>query len=552
MGPFGRKVDRYKVQSNNYWSSTTYAANTNNAWNVNMNNGNVNNDNKDNNNYVWPVRSDNDSLRLFSFENIYKQYLKCRKNKRNTVNALKFEINCEENLIDLKRELDTGSYYPSRSVCFMATKPKLREIFAADFRDRIVHHVLVDYLERIWEPKFIFDSYACRKKKGIHLGIKRLQGFLRKVTRNGSSGAFYLQLDIKNYFMSIDKDILYGIIADKVRDESVLWLAKILIYHDCTKDYVLKGDRGYLNKIAPQKSLFSTKGRKGLPIGNLTSQFFANVYLNELDQFVKHHLKCRYHLRYCDDFVILSEQRDKLIEWKDEIERFLAGRLRLRLNRKRQSFQPVSNGINFLGYIIRPDYLLVRRRVASNMKTRIEQFKVKLISEQNGKRIVKYDYGLLERLRAVIASYFGHMKWANTYNLRRAILERYGFLKEFFSIDNGRIKPKYRFCEIFPCVRSQYLYYANRFKGIDLFFQVGRFYEFYSGRPLVIELFGLKPLKPNKRGAKYGFPLSMGEHYAKTAVEQGIPVVFVRETDGYIGRIKERLPVMKIIAAEGD
>ena len=534
------------MQSNNYWSSTTYESNPNNAWNVNMNNGNVNNDNKDNNNYVWPVRSDNDSLRLFSFENIYKKYLKCRKNKRNTVNALKFEINCEENLVDLKEELDAGSYCPSRSVCFMATKPKLREIFAADFRDRIVHHILVDYLERIWEPKFIFDSYACRKKKGTHLGVKRLQGFLRKVTRNRSRRAFYLQLDIENYFMSIDKDILYGIIADKVRDESVLWLAKILLYHDCTKNYILKGDRGYLKKIAPRKSLFYTEGRKGLPIGNLTSQFFANVYLNELDQFVKHRLKCRYYLRYCDDFVMLSEERENLIEWKDEIERFLAERLRLRLNGKRQSFQPVSNGINFLGYIIRPDYLLVRRRVVNNMKTRLEQFRKKLICEKNGRRSVKYDYALLERLRAVIASYFGHLKWANTYHLRRTVLNRYDFLKEFFSFDNGGVKPKYRFCEIFPCVRSQYFYYANRFKGMALFFQVGRFFEFYSYRSPLLDILDLKPVKPNRRGVKYGFPLRLGENYAEIAVEQGIPVVIVRETDRYVGRIKERLPVMKI------
>ncbi len=516
---------------------------------MNLNNGNVNNDNKNNNNYVWPVRSDNEALRLFSFENVFRQYLKCRKNKRGTVNALRFEMNCEENLFDLQKDLSDKTYYPSRSVCFMATKPKLREILAADFRDRIVHHVLVDYLERIWEPKFIFDSYACRKKKGIHLGVKRLQCFLRKVTRNGSRGAFYLQLDIENYFMSIDRDILYGIIADKVRDESVLWLAKILLYHDCTKDYILKGDRGYLKKIAPRKSLFFTKGRKGLPIGNLTSQFFANVYLNELDQFVKHRLKCRYYLRYCDDFVMLSEERDNLIEWKDEIERFLAGRLRLRLNGKRQSFQTVSNGINFLGYIIRPDYLLVRRRVVNNMKTRLEQFKKKLISEKNGKRIVKYDYDLLERLGAVIASYFGHLKWANTYDLRRTVLKRYDFLKEFFSFDNGRIKSKYRFCEIFPCVRNQYFYYANRFKGIALFFQVGRFFEFYNGTSPLLDMLDLKPVKPNRRGVKYGFPLRFGENYAEIAVEQGIPVVIVRETDRYVGRIKQRLPVMKIMAA---
>jgi RNA-directed DNA polymerase len=333
-GFLGHKVDRQEVQSNNYWSSTTYAGNTNNAWNVNMNNGNVNNNNKNNNNYVWPVRSDHDALRLFSFKNIYRQYLKCRKNKRGTINALRFEANCEENLIDLQRVLVDRTYYPSRSVCFMAVKPKLREIFAADFRDRIVDHVLVDYLESIWEPKFIFDSYACRKNKGIHLAVKRLQGFLRKVTRNGSRQAFYLQLDIKNFFMSIDKDILYQIIAEKIRDESILWLAGLLIYHNCTKDYILKGDMDYLRKIAPQKSLFYTMGRKGLPIGNLSSQFFANLYLNELDQFVKHHLKCRYYLRYCDDFVMLSEERDKLIKWKAEVERFLAERLKLRLKNK--------------------------------------------------------------------------------------------------------------------------------------------------------------------------------------------------------------------------
>lgn len=246
---------------------------------------------------------------------------------------------------------------------------------------------------------------------------------------------------------------------------------------------------------------------------------------------------------------MLSEEKDKLIEWKDEIERFLAGRLRLRLNRKSQSFQPVSNCINFLGYIICPDYLLVRRRVVNNMKTRLEQFKTKLISENNGKRIVKYDYDLLERLRAVIASCLGHLKWANTCHLRCTLFNRYGFLKEFFSFDNGRVKPKYRFCKIFSCVRSQYFYYANRFKGVVVFFEVGRFFEFYSGTSPVLDIFDLKPVKPIRRGVKYGFPLRLGENYAEIAVEQGIPVVIVREADRYVGSIKQRLPVMKIMAA---
>jgi hypothetical protein len=151
------------VQANNYWSSTSNANNPDNAWIVNMWNGNVNNDNKsNNNNYVWPVRSGEWLPPLFSFENLYRNYLKCRKNKRNTINALKFEINAEEKLLDLSEELQNGTYQPARSVCFMVERPKMREIIAADFRDRVIHHILVERLESIFEPVFIHDSYACR------------------------------------------------------------------------------------------------------------------------------------------------------------------------------------------------------------------------------------------------------------------------------------------------------------------------------------------------------------------------------------------------------
>ena len=546
---FGHKVDRQEVQSNNYWSSTTYAGNTNNAWNVNMNNGNVNNDNKDNNNYVWPVRSDNDALRLFSFENIYRQYLKCRKNKRGTINALRFEANCEENLIDLQRELVDRTYYPSRSVCFMATKPKLREIFAADFRDRIAHHILVDYLERIWEPKFIFDSYACRKNKGIHLAVKRLQGFVRKVTRNGSRQAFYLQLDIKNFFMSIDKDILYQIIADKIRDESILWLARILIYHNCTKDYILKGDMDYLRKIAPQKSLFYTMGRKGLPIGNLSSQFFANLYLNELDQFVKHRLKCGYYLRYCDDFVMLSEKRDKLLEWKAEVERFLAERLELRLNEKREFLQPVSNGINFLGYIVRRNYTLVRKRVVNNLRSRLSDFERRLIRKDHPPYVkVIYDYPALERLGATLASYFGHFKWADSYRLQMSLIKRYSFLRKFFSLKDGRITENYRVPGNIPSLRLQYRYFKTRFSEDVLLFQVGNYYEFYEDDGDVAGMLGLKKIhKSSTRNVKYGFPARHEKAFIDRIKGCGRSVTVVGEEDRYLTRVKERLPKYSLV-----
>ena len=165
---------------------------------------------------------------LFSFENLHRQYLACRRNKRNTLSALEFEARQEKNLVALREALVTRTYVPARSVCFLAPGPKLREVFAADFRDRVVHHVLVNYLERIWEPRFIHDSYACRRGKGVHAAVPRLQQFIRQVTVNGTRRAWYLQLDIRNYFMTIDRDLLFATLnslsrpqADGEHDESV-------------------------------------------------------------------------------------------------------------------------------------------------------------------------------------------------------------------------------------------------------------------------------------------------------------------------------------------
>jgi hypothetical protein len=171
---------------------------------------------------------------LFSLDNLYRHYLRCRRNKRHTLNALRFEARQEEGLLALRDALVNHTYAPARSVCFVVQRPKLREIFAADFRDRIVHHVLVSELERTWEPIFIHDSYACRAGKGVHAGVDRLQQFLRQVTGNGARRAWYLQLDIHNYFMSIDKEILFARLAPKIHDDDVLWLTRTLVFHDCT------------------------------------------------------------------------------------------------------------------------------------------------------------------------------------------------------------------------------------------------------------------------------------------------------------------------------
>ena len=339
-----------------------------------------------------------------SFRNIYQAYLDCRKQKRNTFNALKFEINAGENLCKLEYELKNRTYHPSRSILFAAKKPKLREIFAADFPDRIVHHILVNSLEKIYEPIFIHDSYASRDGKGTHAAKERLHKFTRQITKNAQTRAYYLQLDIKDFFTSIDKEILFTIIKRKVTNPEVLWLTQKILFWDCTKSYVPRGNQQLLSIIPNNKTLFGKENLCGLPIGNLTSQFFANIYLNELDQFVKHTLKAHYYLRYVDDFVILSPDASQLRVWQAQIEEFLLSNLKLHLHPKRRKLLPISNGIDFLGYIVRPRYILVRRRVVNNLKEKIRQFRQAKVKD-------------LRKFYDMVASYLGHFKHANSYRL---------------------------------------------------------------------------------------------------------------------------------------
>ena len=248
----------------------------------------------------------------FSADEIHEAYVDCRRRKRGTANALRFEMSQAEHLLDLEEELNSGSYRPSRSVCFVNLRPKPREIFAADFRDRVVHHLFVREIERHWERVFIHDSYACRPGKGTHAGVDRLEGSVRSITRGGRRRAWFLQFDVHNFFMSIDRRILFDVIdrglrgqygvpkgklplfcPDLPRYRAMHDLARSLIFHDPTSDFTRKSPEATWSNIAAHKSLFNCPEHKGLPIGNLTSQFFGNVYLNALDQFVKHELKAR-------------------------------------------------------------------------------------------------------------------------------------------------------------------------------------------------------------------------------------------------------------------
>jgi hypothetical protein len=318
--------------------------------------------------------------------------------------------------------LKDHTYKPGRSICFVVSKPKLREVFAADFRDRIVHHILVHYLETIWEPKFIYQSYACRCEKGTHKAIEDLKKYVRKVNNDKDNPAYYLQLDIQSFFVSLKKDILFELIKKKVKNPEVLWLAETIIFHNPIDNYYKKSQKSLFDAIPPHKSLFKVTPRQGLPIGNLTSQFFANIYLNELDQFIKHKLKIKYYMRYVDDFVILSKDKEQLKIWRDEISEFLWEKLRLELHPKKQILQKVGNGINFVGFIVKPDYTLARRRVVRNMKEKLK------IANENIGNIKEKEIG---KMLAVINSYYGQFKHSKSFGLRQKL-----WLKDFDKLQN--------------------------------------------------------------------------------------------------------------------
>ena len=480
--------------ASNYWSSTTNANNTNNAWNVNFNNGNVNNNNKSNNNYVRAVRGGKCSL--LSFRSVYNAYIDCRKRKRGTINALRFEIDASEKLFSLASDLQKGTYRPSRSVCFIATAPKLREVFAADFRDRVVHHLVVRELEKLYEPCFIHDSYACRPDKGTQAAVRRLKGFMLKATSNQKNKAYFMQLDIRSFFTSIDKQILFALLEDKLRmnerpgidTETILKLLRIIIFHDCTGSYVFKGDRALLEKIPPHKTLFKSGPDRGLPIGNLTSQFFANVYLNELDYFVKEKLRCRLYLRYVDDFILLDPSRETLLVWRDEIRVFLREKLALEL-KEGSTVKRVSEGSDFLGYIVRPGYMLVRRRVVNNLKAKINHYKTLMMKEMRmgGRPVTRFllRTETVAGLRQTIASYLGHFRHANAHNLTEALFKKHAWLQMIFYLTEGKINERLKYREIFRSLKVQLLFYRARLENWVLLFQVGGFIELY-GRDAVL------------------------------------------------------------------
>lgn len=304
----------------------------------------------------------------YSFSDLVQAYYDCRRSKRNSASALAFEMSLERNLTTLHSDLVTGQYRPGRSICFVVTRPKAREVWAADFRDRIVHHLLYNHVAPRFYASFIADSCACIPGRGTLYAAKRLESKIRSATQNWSKPAFYLKCDLANFFVAIDKRVLASQLSARITEPWWQALALQVLMHDPRENYQIRSPAHLFNRVPQHKRLTTQPAHLGLPIGNLSSQFFANVYLDALDQFCKHRLGVKHYVRYVDDFVLLHESPQQLNAWKAEIEAFLP-KLGARLNPSKTILQPVERGVDFVGHVIKPWRRTTRKRsVAQAMK----------------------------------------------------------------------------------------------------------------------------------------------------------------------------------------
>lgn len=346
---------------------------------------------------LWP--------QLVGFRNLLRAAQKAARGKRALANVARFHFDLEKELCRLQDELIGKTYVPGPYHTFFIHEPKKRLISAAPFRDRVVHHALCGVLEPIFERVFIADSYACRQGKGTHAAAKRFTHFARQFR-------YVLKCDVRKYFPSIDHEILKGQLGHTIKDRDVLWLVNRSIDHANPQEVVEEWFRG--------DDLFTpAQRRRGLPLGNQTSQFFANVYLNPFDHYVKEKLRVRGYLRYVDDFVLFGDDASELGQLRECCREFLAG-LRLRLHPNKSVISRTADGTRFLGYRVFPDY---RRLPATNLV----RFNRRLKRLQAG-----YASGMLDwpDVQRSLAGWYGHAVQADTFRLRARLFAEIIFQRQ--------------------------------------------------------------------------------------------------------------------------
>ncbi|MGK5085761.1 reverse transcriptase domain-containing protein [Bdellovibrionota bacterium FG-1] len=285
-----------------------------------------------------------------SFHDLMTAYKSCRLRKPASSSQIQFELRLAENLSDLLKEIHSGRYRPSPAKCFIVTHPRPREIFAANFRDRVIHHLVVTKLSPSWERKFIDGSFACRIGRGSHGAIRFLQKKVRRLSRGGYDPVFALQLDVEKFFVSIHRPTLCNLLAKDVKHPMLKSLVQTIYSHDARIGVKMSGAHGLSKLIPPGKSWFEQPPEKGIPIGNLTSQFGANAYLTALDHLIQREFKPDAYMRYMDDLLLLDRDPEKLRPMAEPVDRWLQAHRDQRLNPSKSSLNSLVDGINYLGY----------------------------------------------------------------------------------------------------------------------------------------------------------------------------------------------------------
>jgi hypothetical protein len=377
---------------------------------------------------------------------IFQAYFDARKYKRNTNSQLAFEMDCEHNLLELYEEIRQRTYVPSRAVCFLVYHPVKREIFASQFRDRVVHHLLYNYLAPIFELRLIYDCYSCRKGKGTSFGIDRFEHHIRSCSDNYRKQAWILKLDVRGYFMSIDRHKLYTLVVKTLNKywksrtddgrkwgecmdkETILYLLHHIIFRDPASNCEVRGNKKDWNDLPPSKSLLRSPQGVGLPIGDLTSQLFSNIYMHELDVFIKETLRCKHYGRYVDDFFIVHESKAYLRDQIPVIRDFLWKELGLTLHPNKIYLQECRKGASFLGGIIKPYRRYAASRSIKSFSRAVDRISATIKSQNE-----PMDKQWLVQQRSILNSYLGYLSGYKSHKIvfRRLI---YSPVLQYFNL----------------------------------------------------------------------------------------------------------------------
>ena len=371
---------------------------------------------------------------------LYQAYYDARRHKRHKPYQLRFEADLERNLNALCDELYNRTYKPYPSTCFIITDPKKREVFAADFRDRIVHHLYYNYTHELYERTFIYDSYSCIRDRGTHFGIARLEQHIRQESQHYTVPCYVLKMDISGYFMHINRQLLLSICLATLERMSVhrilkhvpttwqqvldmdfvRYLTIEIVLLNPIEDCRLHGSEEEWADLPKSKSLFYSPVGCGLPIGNLTSQLFSNVYLNVLDQYVKRKLRCRHYGRYVDDFYVVSADKEHLLEVAECVKEMLQVRLHLEINDGKTKVLSIWHGVDFLGAYVKPHRQYASRQMVVRMREKL-------------RLLPKYD---AQHVQASLQSYEGLLSHGKNFLLWQNI-QAYVFGKGSVSLRNG-------------------------------------------------------------------------------------------------------------------